>query len=68
MLQESILQYFLPSLSYLLPLRHLFLYFRGATLDRFYCILISLETTTDKREFILSLCEQHMPETWYMYL
>ena len=36
-LQESILQYFRPSLSYHLSLRSLFCLFLVAVLDRFYC-------------------------------
>ena len=38
MLQESILQYFRPSLSYHLSLRPLFCLFWVVLLDRFYCI------------------------------
>ena len=37
MLQESILQYFRPSLSYRLSLRSLFCLFLAAAKDRFYC-------------------------------
>ena len=39
MLQESILQYFQPALSYYLSLRPLFCLFLVAAHDRFYCVL-----------------------------
>ena len=38
MLKESILQYFLPSLSHHLSLRPLFCLFLSGRLDRFYCM------------------------------
>ena len=40
MLQESILQYFRPSLSYHLSLKPCFVYFLVAILDLFYCTTI----------------------------